>query len=649
MRRSVRPRSVVRRAVLAVALVVTFLLPAPAGAVTVDDIISMVQAGVSVDIVLDTIKGEKFNLTPGDLRRLRAAKVPERVIAAMTGAPEPKGPPPKPGPPPKSGALDEARRAADEFRRAEEERRAREAAEAEAARRAQSARLRVEAEKLRREAVDMARAAKAAESSAEARKSAIDAALKGGMDRIGRRQFALAARELHEFLRGGMVPPNSYRYVDGEYALGEALFGAGMYQAAAPHYVEVLRRGTATRRFGPAFLRLREIAARTEYTHPIYEMLATLDVSQESQELRDEYHYALGDFYGRFGTPKEAKDHFDKVAVGSARFAAARYQVGLILVGEKKNKLALRAFEAAATAAEARGQRDVRDLAYLALARVAFEVGSWNAARAYYGRVAPASRFYPRARYELLWTQFMAQDHRAALGTLQTMHAPLHRGEYLPDLFIIEATIYLDMCRFAEAHDALKAFDRRVGGMTEQVKAFLRGRPGHDLVIDAVTGQLRGKLPDAVRRQVMADIDFFATLSTFLQLRREVALADDVKLGGLAPELRVQLTERLQTYRELTGIAALKRLRDLQGDLIDLGIKANEIRFEIELAEKERLADETMALYRGSEKQAKKPAGPRREKAKIGPREQAWSDEGEYWEDEVPDYRSFLRGGCSEK
>ncbi|MBI5478571.1 MAG: hypothetical protein HY906_06950, partial [Deltaproteobacteria bacterium] len=466
-------------------------------------------------------------------------------------------------------------------------------------------------------------------------------------------QFALAARELHEFLRGGMVPPNSYRYVDGEYALGEALFGAGMYQAAAPHYVEVLRRGTATRRFGPAFLRLREVAARTEYTHPIYEMLATLDVSQESQEFRDEYHYALGDFYERFGTPKEAKDHFDKVGAGSARFAAARYHTGLILVGEKRNKLALRAFEAAAMAAESRKQADVRDLAYLALARVAFEVGSWDAARAYYGRVAPGSRFYPRARYELLWTQFMAQDHRAALGALQTMQAPLHRGEYLPDLFIIEATIYLDLCRFDEARDALKAFDRRVGGMTEQVKAFLQARPSHEEVIDAVLGIRRGKLPEAVRRQVLADIDFFATLSTFLQLRREVAQAADVKLGSLAPELKVQLAERLQTYRELAGIAALKRLRDLQGDLIDLGIKSNEIRFEIELAEKERLADETMELYKGADqgsvKKVKAPSGPRREKAAPGPKEQMWPDEGEYWEDEVPNYRSFLRGGCSEK
>jgi hypothetical protein len=638
-----------KRVLLAAALVLPLLVAAPAGAVTLDDIISMVQAGVSVDIVLDTIKGEKFKLSPADLKRLRAAKVPEKIIAAMSGAPAPKGV--TPVEPPKGGKLDEARRAADEFRKAEEERRAREAAEAEAARRAQAARLRVEAEKLRKDAVDMAKAAKAAESAADARKTSIDAALKGGMDQIGNRQFLLAARGLHDFLRGGMVPPNSYRYVDGEYALGEALFGAGMYQAAAPHYVEVLRRGTATRRFGPAFLRLREIAAKTEYTHPIYEMLATLDVKDQGPEFIDEYHYALGDFYERFGTPTEAKSHFEKVGQSSERFAAARYHTGIILVGEKKNKQALRAFEAAATAAEARKQRDVRDLAYLALARVAFEVGSWDAARAYYGRVAPASRFYPRARYELLWTQFMAQDHRAALGTLQTMMAPLHRGEYLPDLFIIEATIYLDMCRFDEARDALKAFDRRVGGMTEQVKAFLQAHPGHDEVIDAVTGVKRGKLPDPVRRQVMADIDFFATLSTYLQIKREVGQAADARLGSMAGELKGQLADRLQTYRELTAIAALKRLRDLQGDLIDLGIKSNEIRFEIELAEKERLADETMDLYKGGEggKKAKAPAGPRREKAKPGPKDQQWPDEGEYWEDEVPNYKSFLRGGCSEK
>ncbi|HEY3354561.1 MAG TPA: hypothetical protein VGQ83_15020 [Polyangia bacterium] len=633
-----------RRLLAAGLLAAGLLVATPALAVTVEDVISMAQAGVSADIILETIKGEKFRLSAGDLTRLKAARVPDKVIAAMRGA-EPKAG----GDKPPSG-LSEARRAADEFRRAEEERRALEAKEAEAARQREAARLRTEAVKLRAEAEDMARQAKSAEAAAEARKSAIDQALREGMAKVGRAQYAMAARELHEFLRGGLVPPNSYRYVDGEYGLAEALFGAGLYQAAAPHYVEVLRRGTATHRFAPALLRLRAIAARTEYTHPIYEMLASLDVTGQSEEFRDEYHFALGEFYARFGTPTEARTHFEKVRAQSVRFPAASYQAGLILVGEKKNKQALRAFERAAAGAEAEGQADVRDLATMALARVAFEVGSWAAAKGYYGHIGPSSRYYRRARYELLWAQFMAQDHKAALGTLHTMQAPLHRGEYLPDLFIIEATIYLDMCRFDEAREAVKAFRARTEEATARVKKLLDGNPSHEAVIDALLGVTRGALPESVRRHVLRDIDFFSTLSTYLQLRREAKAVEDARFGAFATEVKPQLADRLATYRDLAGIAGLKRLRDTYGDLVDLSIKANEITFEIDFAEKERLADETMDLYQGGTGQKqKKGTGPRRDAAAPAKTEQYWPDEGEYWEDEVPHYRSFLRGACGEK
>lgn len=630
-----------RRLAAALVLGAALLVAAPAGAVTVDDVISMVQAGVSTDIIVETIKDEKFRLTPNDLARLKAARVPDKVIAAMRGS-EKGGAAP--------GGLTEARRAADEFRRAEDERRAEDAREAEAARQREALRLRAEAMKLRAEAEDMARQARSAESAAEAKKGMIDRALRDGMARVGRGQYALAARELHDFLRGGLVPPNSYRFVDGEYGLAEALFGAGLFQAAAPHYVEVLRRGTATRRFAPALLRLGEIAAKTEYTHPIYEMLASLNVKGESDEFRDEYHYALGEFYERFGTPVEARGHFEQVRAESPRYAGASYHAGLILVGEKKNKQALRAFERAAAAADGAGQEDVRDLATLALARVAFEVGSWEAARGYYGRVGPASKYYRRARYELLWTQFMAQDHRAALGTLQTMQAPMHRGEYLPDLFIIEATIYLDMCRFDEARLAVKAFRSRNEEATTRLKAFLDTKPGHDAIIEALLGGGRAALPEPVRRHVLRDVDFFATLSTYLQLKREVKAMEDPRFGAYAAEAKPQLAERLATYRALTGIAGLKRLRDTYGDLVDLSIKGNEITFEIDFAEKERLADETMDLYQGGTgKPAKKAAGPRRDSPAAGRGEQYWPDEGEFWEDELPNFRSFLRGACSER
>jgi hypothetical protein len=186
--------------------------------------------------------------------------------------------------------------------------------------------------------------------------------------------------------------------------------------------------------------------------------------------------------------------------------------------------------------------------------------------------------------------------------------------------------------------------------MAARVKAFLGEKPVADAVIDALLGVRRGALPEPVRRHVLGDVDFFNTLATFLQLRREVQALQDPRYGGFGTEVTPQLTERLNTYRQLAGLAGLKRLRDTYGDLMDLAIKDNEITFEVELADKERLADETMALYQGgAARESPAATGPRRDAPAPARTEQYWPDEGEYWEDELPSYRSFLRGACSEK
>jgi hypothetical protein len=79
--------------------------PNAAGSLTIDDVVSMLDAGLSDDIILLKIRssGTTFDLSTGDLIRLKKAKASDNIMKAMIEAKPPAATPSAAGPPPQSG------------------------------------------------------------------------------------------------------------------------------------------------------------------------------------------------------------------------------------------------------------------------------------------------------------------------------------------------------------------------------------------------------------------------------------------------------------------------------------------------------------------------------------------------------------------
>lgn len=625
-------RNRARLALLSALTLGLVLAARPAAAITVDEIILLAKTGVSADIVIQNIKssGSRTRLSPADVEKMRAAKVPDKVIAFLTGSA---------GTTKTDNRASEARRSADDALKRQQERKL------------EAERLRLEAERLKQEAKRLATDARAARDRASHLKGRVKVVLSAAFEDLRRGREWRAITALHAFLRSGLVQPNSYAFLEGSYGLGRGFFSVSMYQAASGHLVEVIRRGPTTPRFDDAVSLLQKIVDKLEFVHPVIALLAAFepDLKKRPRAWLDEYHFFLGEFYERYDNARKALYHFGAVSAKSPRYAAALYHMGLIYTGKKKARTSIRYFRKALRAAKASKNKPVQDLARQAVARLAFEIGSFRAAAHFYGKIGRKSRVFAQAQYELAWTQVMSEKYRKALGTIHGLRSPFFAQEYYPDLLVLEAAAYLNMCRYAESTKTLRRFNRRQKTMVTRIRRYLATKPsGAKMYKDVrrLATKRPGKaLPKAVLYALVADVGFFRTLKTARQLETEIQLAR-TKLGGkVRKAVLADLSTRHRIYLQRAGVEIRRRLRDLLVQQDTVKVKADEIGLEVELAAKAQLEAARRRIQAGLSSTSQHKL-PRTLRLKLRPGQQVWPFEGEYWHDEIGKFRSRLRKAC---
>jgi len=534
-----------RRLACLVALSLWLAGSPPAGAITLDEIILLSKTGVSAEIVIQNLRRDpaRPKVTPADVERLRRAGVPEAVITFLTsGAATRRSS--------ASGGATTRRHQRDEARKREAQR------------------LRLEAERLRLEAKRLAAAARQARARSQTLQGRVKAELGAAYDALRRGKDWVAMARFHRFLRGGLVQPNSYAYLEATYGLARAFLQRKMVHSAALQLVEVLRRGPKTPRFDASVTLLSRVMEQIDFVHPVLALLAEFEgeVKGRPRAWLDEYHYLLGEFYERYDNAKQAIHHFSGVSEKSRRRAAAQYHLGVLYTGRKKPRTGVRHFRQALRVAQAAGNRAVAELADLALARLAFEVGSYRAAMHFYRAVPRRSRYFARAQYELAWTQVMSEKYRAALGTIHGLGAPFYRHWLLPDLRVLEAATYLNLCRYRPAQAALKRFATRVLPGVDRVRKALEGRLGPKGLTRAVlrlAAHRPSPLPPLALRALLADVRVYRSFRTLQALQGAQRRAAAHLHGPVRKDVLEDLSRREKAYRLRLGLEIRRRLRNL--------------------------------------------------------------------------------------
>ncbi len=439
----------------------------------------------------------------------------------------------------------------------------------------------------------------------------------------------------------------------GQFGLARSLDNAGLRFVAAGVLVDTILQGAEKPNFQQAFDLLRGIRMEINYSPPILESFTKFFVGNLSQEFQDRFHYFLGEFFYDFNNFSKARKFLDLVSETNSIVAKARYLKGLILVKEKKYRSAVKMFEQSVVAAEELGAEEgTRDLAYLAIARIAYEVHNYSGAVYYYRKVPRSSVRVGQALFEAGWSYFMQGNYRNALGVFHALHSPYLDYRYYPELYILEATAYLNLCRFSNARDAVDTFQERYASESVPLKKFLASHTTPKALFDGLTQAANGgegvNLPASFVESVLGDIDFYNLYRTVRDLEGEIDLlkVEGQSLGDYANDLRARVEAQHRRSVTEVGIKIQQILKGADTELTHLTIKATEVTFEIDNAEKIALEAEIQKAYAGEIEEEGVVGVTAAASLLVGDRVQLWPFEGEYWEDELTYMKAFVRKEC---
>ncbi|MGF1510131.1 MAG: hypothetical protein ACFB9M_11590 [Myxococcota bacterium] len=295
----------------------------------------------------------------------------------------------------------------------------------------------------------------------------------------------------------------------------------------------------------------------------------------------------------------------------------------------------------------------LRELAFFQLARTHFGAQQPSFSIFYYDKVSRDSREWLDAIYEESWAHFRLGEYEKALGNLLTLHAPFFDDQYFPESRILEAVVYYENCRYAEANRLLNQFLQRY----EPVLSELERLTARDRTPSEYFELLDGLRNEDVAQDVQADRAILSQIVELALADRRLARLDasqsevqrELKQWGrfaafagssLDAEVSAILEEERARLVDDAGQAVRARLQEEQENIKELVQQAIRIGVETARSEQERIESQLRSVE----------AGPKNVEQLFvewtDDEKLVWPFGGEYWRDELGTYELTLARSC---
>jgi tetratricopeptide (TPR) repeat protein len=411
---------------------------------------------------------------------------------------------------------------------------------------------------------------------------------------------------------------NDPEYQNAELTLGRALVKGGAYGSAERFLARVMKRGAKQPFFAAAVRAMVDIALETRDEAAVLGRLDALVAGQDlPRDSANERAYLAGKVAYTLGQFAAATRAFSDVDRQSRFFASALYFRGLIDARSQHYASARR------NLCEIVEQADndrftffvdgrywaIKDLAFLALGRIAHEQGRYDDAYYFYFRVPEDSERLPDALFEAAWSMFQKGEYAAAKAFIEEFDHSFPGSPLGPDVLLLHAMIDLKSCRFDDVRQVLDVFVKRYAPVEAEV-ARLISEPGRRQALyrRLLSRQEIGREHDPIVELLKLDSRFYRYFTYLESLDREaglipqeVAVWDELtaaRAGNPATDARgAQATEAAQLLTDTQALAVESRGEpELHDDAMDLLVKARRAARPISLqgpfaAEAEKLQD----------------------------------------------------------
>ena len=602
-----------RRLVLPLALL---LAPAVSQAMTCDDVMNMVTVNVPDDIVINTMKSSGTAFSPADVQCLQQRGAPPTVVAAAqaTAAPAPAAPAPMQPQPmqpqpmqpvptaplggelPPAGGLDEV---------------------------------------------------------GEEPTGGGPDVLEQLIENQRQGKNLTSSKGLFDLRASNSFPEHETKI---QYYLAKSLEDLQMLHSAQYYYMEVVRRGPRNPYFKYALPKLIGIAQITGNDAELLRIVDKIPPESFPRGAKNHLYYLMGRKLYEQQELTGSAQYFEQVSAKSELYMRAKYFEGIINTERKKLKSAVMNFREVMKAqppvilgaSESQQVEDLKDLALMNVARIYFGLERFDNADNYYALVDRESTYWPQSLFERAWTNFWRADLNLSLGLLLTVESPyFNDAEYIPEVTILRALAFFNLCEFEEVERILDGFEKTYKPQQAEIEGFLtqyKDSPElRDQAFDAFfkNAHPNSQLTEGLFLRVLRNRDLSALVRHMDRMDDEV-LAIDQK-GEWKSTVGEQLKQVIETdrvrYKKKAGTELLKELATQRTNLADLLVQTDIIKFEV--TDAQRVDYEYKASLNEVEVERKDIIDFAVSRDLI-----YWPFNGEFWRDELGYYRYTENGSC---
>jgi tetratricopeptide (TPR) repeat protein len=469
--------------------------------------------------------------------------------------------------------------------------------------------------------------------------------------------------------------------LDAQYVLAKSLYRLGMYHSSLGEFSNMLAKGPQTKFFKNGLEWLFFISHKTTNESVILEEIAKYANFEFPQRFRGEfryllarYHFVRGKALDQIDQRAEASKSFDQVKTliltvpkGDPFYARAKYLEGLAYFRDNNFSTALESLKevirttrpaADKEPGQARADKEIRELAFMQLARTHYGVKQNRNAIYYYSKVERGGKQWLEALFESSWANYRISQYEQALGNLVTLSSPFFREEYFPEALILKAVIYYENCRYRESRSALEDFERIYLPVHDQLELMTRKEleaSEYFKLLEDIEKKNLAQLPKTntdvilgrILRLALTDKDLKNTNDSILELEAEIdsisKRSDSFRYSEMAKTLLAGLKAQRELLVKKAGTMAKGKLESELAELKKLLTNGLRIKFETTGKEKEFLEEQLRA---GGKQEVVRNY---RYSVAVSDDQLYWPYEGEYWRDELGTYQYTLTKGCIDR
>lgn len=487
--------------------------------------------------------------------------------------------------------------------------------------------------------------------------SSVYASLKSADAKLKRRNYPAAASA---YFNVYSAPQSKTERIKAEWGLAKSLAKLGLYYSASKYYSIIVRRG---RRAGNPFFRsameeLGRINSKVSLgqSHIVQLFKAKIRSSDVPGPARGFFFYYKGVEAFAKSKLEMARNYFIKVPSGSSYYVGATFHLGVIANLSGSHSRAISYFEdVLKDIGRSRKYREMREMALMNIGRVHYERKNFPAAIGYYVRIPRDSDHWLDAIWETSWAFFFMEKFNNALGQVHTLHSPFFINRFYPESYILQAIVFLRLCRHSEVKRSMKLFKKRYAPVYGEIKSMLqRYSDDHRGFYKLVYNYTRGKskkykrAEEIIKKLSLVDA-FKGARDTVHFSSREIAALRNYSSKWASSGLHAVLKDFLFSKKAIAVQDAGRRMFKLATTyyhhLIELSNQTRMIVAEMQLGKLAKLRTQISTAKTKTKIQF---IGGM-QALKLNQDLEYWPFEKEYWEDELGFYVYNLPSKCSKK